>query len=505
MSIALEKLEPIKTINKVLYTYLWARLFVALGLAVSFLYFVFNPPVWTGKVINLYFIFGLYALGSLMLMRVENRERFLILHFLADALVVSYLYSLYPLLGVSFSLFYLFPLFMAGVVLPPFQLGIVWSAIGALFLGFSYFSKQSPSFILLHILAFFMAGLASLALRRDVLLAEKDKREAARWRELYSTVADFIPSGLLLMDGEGVIRAANPKARDILGSDVEGRNIYEVFPNLRASEQKVERQEVELEAPSGRVIPVGYTLVPLAEGLKVMIFNDLTKIKRLEEEKRRSDVMATLGRMSADLAHDLRNPVSAIRGAADILREMDCPEGDYGELLEIILEESERLDKLVSDFLLFASPDVGARRKEEIDLVALLGDLVKRPPFMGKVKLECLYNPLIVMGNKVHLERVFRNILNNALEADDKRLGIEVRMDRREGAAWVDVKDYGMGIPQEIMPKIFNPFFTTKPQGVGLGLAICQRIVKEHGGRIYVESELGKGTTVSVTLPLKGV
>jgi signal transduction histidine kinase len=504
MSIALEKLEPVKAMSKALYTYLWARLFVALGLAVSFLYFVFNPPAWIGKVINLYFIFGLYALGALILMRMENRERFLILHFLADALVVSYLYSLYPLLEVSFSLFYLFPLFMAGAVLPPFQLGIVWSAIGALFLGFSYFSNQSPSFILLHIFAFFMAGLASLVLRRDVLLAEKDKREATRWRELYSTVADFLPAGLLLVDGEGIIRAANPKAREILGSDGEGKGIHEVFPSLKAGgQERVERREMRLKGPSGRIIPVGYTLVPLAEGLKVMIFTDLTKIKRLEEEKRRSQVMATLGRMTADLAHDLRNPLGAIGAAADILREMDFPDKDYGELLDIILEESERLDNLAGDFLLFASPGAGARRKEEIDLVALLGALVKKPPFMGKVKLECLHNPLVVMGNKVHLGRVFRNILNNALEADDKKLGVEVRMDKMEGAAWVDVKDYGMGIPQEIMGEIFNPFFTTKHQGVGLGLAICQRIVEEHGGRIYIESELGKGTTVSVMLPFK--
>ena len=504
MSIALEELEPIKAMGKALYTYLWARLFVALGLAISFLYFIFNPPPWIGKVINLYFIFGLYALGVLILMRMENQERFFILHFLADVLVISYLYSLYPLLGVSFSLFYLFPLFMAGAVLPFFQLGIVWSAVGILFLGFSYFSKQSSSFIFLHIFAFCMAGLASLALRRDVSLAEKDKREATRWRELYSTVADFLPAGLLLVDGEGVVRAANPKARDIVGSGVEGKSIHEFFPNLMAiGQERVERREVGLKGPGDKLIPVGYTLVPLAEGLKVMIFTDLTKIKRLEEEKRRTQIMATLGRMTADLAHDLRNPLGAIRGAADILREMDSPDEDYGELLEIILEESERLDNLASDFLLFASPDAGARRKEEVDLLALLEALVRKPSYLGKVRLEFLHNPLVVMGNKVHLGRVFENILNNALEADDNKLGVEVRVDRKEGAAWVDVKDYGMGISQKIMGEIFNPFFTTKPQGVGLGLAICQRIVEEHGGNIYIDSEVGKGTTVLVVLPLK--
>ena len=503
MSIAPDELSPGKGIKEALYNYLWARLFVVMAIALSFVYFVFNYPQWSSKLLTLYLIFILYLLGVLLLLRMENRDKFLLLHFLADTLVISYLYTFYPLTGVPFSIFYLFPLFMGGLVLPFYQLSVLGSLVVAIFTGMSVASKESGIFIVLHLFSFFAVVLASLSLRRDVILAEEEKEEARRWRDLYKTVADYIPAGLVVIDGEGVIRAVNPRAQELIGDNADGKLAVEFFPFLReVGGDVVERMEGELVGVSGDKVPIGYTIARFAQGSRLMIFTDLTKVKKLEEEQRRSRFLALLGRMSADLAHDLRNPLGAIKGAADILREMACKDRDFDELVNIITAETERLDALVIDFLVFASPTVSTRRKELVDLVELIGGLLDRPVFRGRVELEASQNPLRVMGHKIHLERVFKNLLENAIEADSKELGIKVSIcERGDGEVEVAIEDRGAGIPEELLTEVFRPFFSTKPQGVGLGLSICQKIVEEHEGRIYIDSKLGEGTVVTVVLP----
>ena len=502
MSIASEELDPRKGIRQALYSYLWARLFVVLALAVSFVYFLSHHPQWSHKLLTLYLVFALYLLGCLLLMRIEDKDRFLLLHFLADTLVISYLYTFYPLTGVPFSIFFLFPLFMGGLVLPFYQAAILDSLVMAIFAGISVANRESLLFVALHFFSFLALIAASFILRRDVALAEREKEEARRWKELYSTVVDYIPAGLVVMDKGGVIRALNPRARELIGEDVSGRPAEEFFPFLRdVGDEVVERMEGDLVNISGEKIPIGYTLAPFAQESRLMIFTDLTKIKKLEEEQRRSSFMALLGRMSADLAHDMRNPLGAIKGAAEVLKEVSCADSDFTELLEIISSETERLDALVSDFLVFASPTVTSRKKTPVDLGEVLSGIVEEPSFRGRVKLEVSCDNPVVHGQKIHLERAFKNLIQNAIEADSQEQ-VRVRLKGGEkGAIEVIVEDRGEGIPSELLTEVFRPFFSTKPQGVGLGLSICQKVVEEHGGRIFIDSRVGGGTIVTVELP----
>ncbi|GEM_PF-1970324 len=503
MSIAREELDPGKGIREALYSYLWARFFVVLAIAVSFIYFVSHHPQWLTKLLALYLIFVLYLLGGLLLMRMEERDRFLLLHFLADTLVISYLYTFYPLTGVPFSIFYLFPLFMGGLVLPFYQVALLDALVVAIFTGISMANKESWLFMVLHLFSFSVVMVASFILRRDVVLAEKEREEARKWRALYRTVADYIPAGLVVIDEAGLIRAVNPRARELMGIEAEEEPALRFFPFLKEiGAEAVERMEGELVREGGHKIPIGYTLVPFAQGSRLMIFTDLTNVKRMEEEQRRSRFLALLGRMSADLAHDLRNPLGAIKGAADILKGVSCKDGDFEELIGIITTETERLDALITDFLIFASPTVGSRRKEVVDLGELLRALVERSGFKGRVELEGTSNSPRVVGHRVHLERVFRNLLENAVEADTRERGIRVYLgEGGEGEVMVSVQDWGEGIPEELLTEVFRPFFSTKPQGVGLGLSICQRIVEEHGGKIFLDSRPGEGTIVTVVLP----
>ena len=506
MSIASEGVDPKRGIRQALYSYLWARLFVVLALAVSFVYFLSHHPQWSNKLLTLYLIFAIYLLGCLLLMRIEDRDRFLLLHFLADTLVISYLYTFYPLTGVPFSIFYLFPLFMGGLVLPYYQVALLDALSMALFFGVSWANRESTLFLALHFFAFLAIIGASLFLKRDVALAEREMEEAKRWKELYKTVADYIPAGLVVLDEEGVIRALNPRAQEFMGGDGEGKPAWEFFPFLKEmGEEVVERMEGDLVSTAGQKMPIGYTMVPFARGSRLMIFTDLTKIKKLEEEQRRSSFMALLGRMSADLAHDMRNPLGAIKGAAEVLKEVSCEDRDFGELLEIISSETERLDALVSDFLVFASPTLTSKRKVSIDVGEVLCRIVESPSFKGKVVLEIPEESLMVQGQEIHLERVFKNLIQNALEADSNGRGVKVSLRKRErGEVEISVEDRGEGIPEELLTEVFRPFFSTKPQGVGLGLSICQKVVEEHGGRIFLDSRVGEGTVVTVVLPGEG-
>ncbi|RLD96870.1 MAG: hypothetical protein DRI92_06570, partial [Aquificota bacterium] len=296
MSIAPEELDPRKGIRQALYSYLWARFFVVLALAISFVYFLSHHPQWSSKLLTLYLVFALYLLGCLLLMRIEDRDRFLLLHFLADTLVISYLYTFYPLTGVPFSIFYLFPLFMGGLVLSFHQGVILDVLVMAIFTGISVANKESALFVALHLFAFAAVIAASLILRKDVALAESEKEEARRWRELYKTVADYIPAGLVVIDGEGVIRAVNPRAQELIGDNADRKLAVEFFPFLReVGGDVVERMEGELVGVSGDKVPIGYTIARFAQGSRLMIFTDLTKIKKLEEEQRRSRFLALLG------------------------------------------------------------------------------------------------------------------------------------------------------------------------------------------------------------------
>ncbi len=502
MSIALEEMDSGKGVRQTLYSYLWARLFVVLALAVSFVYFLSHHPQWSNKLLTLYLVFTLYMLGCLILMRVEERERFLLLHFLADTLVISYLYTFYPLTGVPFSIFFLFPLFMGGLVLAVHQVVLLDVLIVVIFLGISVANGESALFIVLHLFSFVAVVLASFFMRRDVALAEKEKEEARRWRELYRAVADYIPAGLVVMDEKGIIRAMNPRAVELLGGKVEGEPAVKYFPFLGDMEEDVaERMEGELVGASGKKVPVGYTIARFAQESRLMIFTDLTKIKKLEEEQRRSSFMAMLGRMSADLAHDMRNPLGAIRGAAEVLKEITCQDRDFGELLDIIASETERLDALVSEFLVFATPTVTSRKKVPVDLVAMVREILERPSFKGRVNLETSHDSLVVLGQKIHLERVVKNLVQNALDADVMGRGVKVSIRGTEKEVEIVVEDRGEGIPQEFLTEVFRPFFSTKSQGIGLGLSICQKIVEEHGGKIYLDSQVGEGTVVTVVLP----
>lgn len=231
------------------------------------------------------------------------------------------------------------------------------------------------------------------------------------------------------------------------------------------------------------------------------------QILSIEEQLRRAEKLSTLGEMAAVLAHEIRNPLGSIRGTAEILRDDYKPGDPKHEFIEIQIKETERLNRVVEDFLEMARPKAAELRPcsliKELETVATLvsGDIRER---RIKLTLQPPVEPLVIRADGEKLRQAFLNIIINALQATPAAGEVAISLTAME-ESWCEIRfrDSGCGIDEETLQRIFEPFFTTKEGGTGLGLAISKKIIESHKGMLLVESEQGAGTTVTVRLPLK--
>ncbi len=229
-------------------------------------------------------------------------------------------------------------------------------------------------------------------------------------------------------------------------------------------------------------------------------------LQEAEEAVRRSDRLAALGQLAAGLAHELRNPLGTIRASAEMLNRSVASENEVArEVAGFISSEVDRTNSLVTRFLDFVRPL--ELRPAPADLAQVLDRsvaMVEREAAAREVTVYKNYSPDIspFSLDAELMERVFYNLLANAAQATAAGGAVTVKTRREGDTAEISVIDRGEGIEPKVMDSIFNPFFTTKPEGVGLGLAICSKIVDQHGGKIAVESERGKGSVFRVYLPM---
>jgi two-component system sensor histidine kinase PilS (NtrC family) len=263
---------------------------------------------------------------------------------------------------------------------------------------------------------------------------------------------------------------------------------------------------------------VGYSWTPLhtrdgSEDCQVITLQDLSEIKKMEDQVRQAEKMAALGEMAAGLAHEFRNPLAAISGSAQMLRnELGDNQMQHG-LMKIIVRECTRLEKSIADFLQFSKPAVPER--EWLLLENLLEDAVallkQSPDWRDNISiLSEIPEKFACWGDAQQLKRVLINLIQNACSALDNAGG-EIRVMARETTdddgqekCLINIIDSGPGIPPALADKIFNPFFTTRDSGTGLGLAIVHQIIDSHRGNIKVENcgEDEAGANFAITLPL---
>ena len=367
--------------------------------------------------------------------------------------------------------------------------------------------------------------------------------------EYSAAVLRSLSSGLVVVDIDLAVGKANKAALDLLGveeMELVGRRLSEVpalAPLAGAVREAldrgapVERSEILLAA-GGREIPAELSVSFLTDHAgkvtgAVANFRDLSQIRKLSEQVKRQEHLAALGEMAAGVAHEIRNPLSSIRGFAQLLVERLGPPGSLaeaaaagsapaapaapgapplGECLHIIVEEVDRMNGIVQDLLDFARQRqiTMARISLAEVLRAVLAQLAGEAGALGVEVVEEIAPDLPrAYGNEAKLRQVFMNVAKNALEAmaaGGGRLTVAAAVvaggARGEGQELaIAFRDTGPGIAPEVLPKIFDPFFTTKDVGTGLGLAICAKIAQAHGGRIEVQSPPGQGATFTVVLP----
>ena len=227
---------------------------------------------------------------------------------------------------------------------------------------------------------------------------------------------------------------------------------------------------------------------------------------QLLEERLESERLSTIGRMISTIVHDFRNPMTAIRGYAAMIEEVDLGPERRKQCAHLVVEETDRLNGMIDEILEFTRGGPSRLKRRQVGVEELLAKLQRLiEPDMASRGIRFTSELGYAGTVSVDLDRILRamlNIASNALDAMEPGGTFAVRSRGRDGLVEIDLSDTGRGIPAELQPRIYEPFFTHgKPRGIGLGMSITRKIVEEHGGRIRLESELGRGTTFTVCLP----
>jgi PAS domain S-box-containing protein len=351
-----------------------------------------------------------------------------------------------------------------------------------------------------------------------------------RSKTLMRNILDSVPTGVVTLDRSGRVSWLNGAAERLLGfrgATAVGRPIetmIEGAPDLvgwvrsvLAGEERRDEADFSLTRGTERRFMLRVWASDLKgapggpEGL-VILLRDITEMNRLEFQLRRSDKLAALGTLAAGVAHEVKNPLHALNLNLHLLAQELASLGRSDQTvkgyLEILRSEIQRLHRIIDNFLRFSKPSIPEVRP--LDLNALVERVLSLVAFEAAdrgVTIETELDPALATapGDEGQLSQVLLNLTINALQAMPSGGTLTVRTRLQDDLAEVEVRDTGEGVPAEHLPHLFDPYFTTRPGGVGLGLAITHRIVEGHHGMIDVESQVGKGTVVVVRLPRQGV
>ncbi len=444
--------------------------------------------------------------------------------FFIISIVVAALYFRLPgslLVATSAGLLYCLPVFFdlsfiyKGLIEPPRLAGM----------GIS--SDEAFYTVFLHLCLFYFFAFISGYLAQNLFVTT---RELSRLRFETGEILEQMRSGLLTVDAEKRIVYFNRAAGEILGLDpgaMRGGHILNVFGKgygefrrrlgMALDLKRVEdRSEIIIDHPEVGSIPLGLSLSIIKDDEEklrgiIAVFKDLTEAKKLEERIRASDRLAAVGQLAAGIAHEIRNPLASISGSVEVLKDELNPDGDNLRLMQLILKESSRLNTILTDFLNFAR--VNRRFADRCDLGVVIPEVMELATGDSEISdsIEIMHNlhrpNILVAGNEDQIKQILWNLILNSAQA----------MGKKGGVIWISTHDHcsdegvqmiklvvgddGPGIPAGIRDKIFDPFFSTRQDGTGLGLPIVVRLVDCLDGKIDLESSPEAGTRFSIYLP----
>ncbi|MBI3046966.1 MAG: PAS domain-containing protein [Acidobacteria bacterium] len=365
--------------------------------------------------------------------------------------------------------------------------------------------------------------LLSAALQDAVTRLKDQERamsaRAAASEQLSAQIVESLTAGLLVVGRAGGVKILNPAGRRLLGvaGDPMGadyRELLDAVPPLRdaiaeclATRRAILRRS--LEVPRGdRSAHLGVTVSPLGGGDDagaICLFSDLTAVVELEEQLRLKEALARLGELTAGLAHEFRNGLATIHGYSRLLAPDALPPA-YRPYVEGIRQETEALGQVVTNFLNFARPEKPLFAPVALAVLARRASDELRHDLPGGTTVTVTGEFADIQGDEVLLRQMFGNLLRNAAEACDAAgrtpaIVIDGRVDRARGTCAVTVSDNGPGIAPADRERVFQPFFTTRTRGTGLGLAVVQKIAVVHNGRASVAASAA-GASIELTFPL---
>jgi two-component system, NtrC family, sensor histidine kinase PilS len=500
--------------------------------------------VWLFGIVGVTYLMTLVY--ALWLRRVRSPMHFANLQFAGDLVITTLLVHLTGGAQSGYTFFYL--LTVVGAALIHYRTGAVWAVSVSLFLyvgisllgwwqivpvpaGQRLLPWDLPASALIRQLALNGAAFVAvgfLAAKLGAQLASAGaslETQQLRSADLAAQSADVIrclSSGLVTIAGDGRVSAFNEAAAEIMGVTARaaiGKPIEQLAPEIaelleRAAGRSGLRREV-ISVRRGRDERVlGVSVSPLTNHRDqpvghIVNFTDLTDLRRMEEQVQRAERLAAVGQMAAGVAHEIRNPLASISGSIELLRSTPQLDPESGALMGIVLREVDRLNGLITELLEYARPR--ERVLTPIDLAVVIEETLRvfaqdRNYAHVTTQLRAGVRELVVHADPAQVRQVVWNLLRNAADAMPQGGAVEVSLglDEPAGMAEFAVEDHGKGMSQAEQERLFEPFFSTKTHGTGLGLATVHRIVSEHGGHILVDSEIGRGTRMTIRLPYTG-
>jgi len=474
--------------------------------------------------------------SALFLKKISNTDFFSQLQIVWDLLFVSVLILLTGAVESVFSFAYLLVIVSASFLLS--RRSTILSAACAVImfggiLNLQFFNYLHPinlfrsvpdgtffSVLFVHGVAFFLTSILSGTLAERWRQSEKELQlktiDYAELKKMNRTILSHISSGLMLINSRGRIRSFNRAASVITGlslQDVYDKDAAEMFPGLSLDPvvaiKPLKRSEGYFISESGENLILGYATTPAkgsqGENLGVLVtFQDLTQLKKTEEDLKRTDRLAAVGRLAAGMAHEIRNPLASISGSVQLLMEAETVQPDDLRLMGIVVKEAERLNGLLTDFLEFAKPKEPV--KESVNVASILDqlvDMLATDPRFKEIEITQVYPAdfYLVLDRGLILQALW-DLTINAAEAMQSQGRLIFSVEEKE-VPTIIIEDSGPGIADEIKGRIFEPFFSTKEKGTGLGLASVYSVVESHGGMVTVEKGAAGGARFSLLFTLE--
>jgi len=465
----------------------------------------------------------------LLLGRIRNLVRFAYIQLMLDVVFATALIYISGGIESLFSFTLILAVISASIVLHK-KAGYITATVSSLLYGFlinfqfhglllypagdlaqgkNYFYNIFVHISSLYLTAY-LSGYLTSRLEKTEQKLEKKNMDLRDLEFFNRAVVEGLPSGLFTTDISGNVLLFNRAAEHITNinkDSIIGKRIDSVLPYFAFPFSDGRREHNITVDGVQKIIGIGITTLYNVDDQPrgfIGIFQDLTQLKRLEAEMKQKEKMATIGELSSNIAHEIRNPLASLKSSVEMLKEDSVPKNYKLRLMDIALNEMERLDRIIKDFLTYSRPT--QPEFKTFDIHGLLDDIIELlkndEHNKGCVNIVKNYQGTIrVFADPQKMRQVFWNLGLNAIEAMPGGGGLVIATQDKDEEIGITFKDSGQGIKEEYIDKIFFPFFTTKEHGTGLGLAIAYRIIEEHKGKIRVERSPDGGATFNILLP----